>query len=112
MGDPLLGEEGSEPMESVRKVRRKRNGKKSRFGNRYGIELKLRCVKLRVEEGLPVSLLSKEVRVSKDVDYRWVKRIRNGEKRVYGIKLTVRGVAEASWSGTREDCRDQEARGR
>lgn len=54
-------------MESVRKVRRKRKGKESRFGNRYGFELKLRCVKLRLEEGLPVSLLSKEVGVSKDV---------------------------------------------
>ena len=57
-------------MESVRKVRRKRKGKESRFGKRYGFELKLRCVKLRLEEGLPVSLLSKEVGVSKDVVYR------------------------------------------
>jgi transposase InsO family protein len=60
-------------MESVREVKRKRKGKESRFGRRYGFELKLRCVKLRLEEGLPVSLLSKEVGVSKDVVYRWVK---------------------------------------
>ena len=73
MGDTLLGKEGSEPMENVRKVRRKRKGEKSRFGNRYGFELKLRCVKLRLEEGLPVFLLSKELGVSKDVVYRWVK---------------------------------------
>ena len=43
------------------------------YGRRYGFELKLRCVKLRLEEGLPVSLLSKEAGVSKDVIYRWVK---------------------------------------
>lgn len=73
MGDTLLGEKGSEPMESVEEVKRKSKGKESRFGNRYGFELKLRCVKLRLEEGLPVSLLSKEVGVSKDVVYRWVK---------------------------------------
>ena len=73
MGDTLLWEKGSEPMESVREVNRKSKGKESRFGKRYGFELKLRCVKLRLEEGLPVSLLSKEVGVNKDVVYRWVK---------------------------------------
>ena len=46
-------------MESVEEVKRKGKGKESRFGKRYGFELKLRCVKLRLEEGLPVSLLSK-----------------------------------------------------
>ena len=60
-------------MESVEEVKRKSKGKESRFGRRYGFELKLRCVKLRLEEGLPVSLLSKEAGVSKDVIYRWVK---------------------------------------
>ena len=60
-------------MESVEEVKRKKKGKESRYGNRYGFELKLRCVKLRLEEGLPVSLLSKELGVSKDVVYRWVK---------------------------------------
>jgi transposase-like protein len=73
MGDTLLWEKGSVKMESVEEVKRKSKGKESRFGKRYGFELKLRCVKLRLEEGLPVSLLSKEAGVSKDVIYRWVK---------------------------------------
>jgi transposase InsO family protein len=73
MGDTLLREKGSVMMESVEEVKRKGKGKESRFGRRYGFELKLRCVKLRLEEGLPVSLLSKEAGVSKDVIYRWVK---------------------------------------
>jgi transposase-like protein len=73
MGDTLLREKGSVMMESVEEVKRKSKGKGSRFGNRYGFELKLRCVKLRLEEGLPVSLLSKEVGVSKDAVYHWVK---------------------------------------
>jgi transposase InsO family protein len=73
MGDTLLGEKGSVMMESVEEVKRKCKGKESRFGNRYGFELKLRCVKLRLEEGLPVSLLCKEVGVSKDAIYHWVK---------------------------------------
>src|SRR4030042_6295263 len=73
MGDTSLGEKGSVQMESVEEVKRKSKGKESRFGKRYGFELKLRCVKLRLEEGLPVSLLSKEAGVSKDVVYRWVK---------------------------------------
>ena len=73
MGDTLLGEKGSVMMESVEEVKRKSKGKESRVGNRYGFELKLRCVKLRLEEGLPVPLLSKEVGASKDVIYRWVK---------------------------------------
>jgi len=60
-------------MESVEEVKRKCKEKGSRFGNRYGFALKLRCVKLRLEEELPVSWLSKEVGVSKDVIYRWVK---------------------------------------
>jgi transposase-like protein len=73
MGDTLLREKGSVMMENVEEVKRKSKGKESRFGKRYGLELKLRCVKLRLEEGLPVSLLSKEVGVSKDVVYRWVR---------------------------------------
>jgi hypothetical protein len=55
MGDTLLGEKGSVMMESVEEVKRKCKGKENRFGNRYGFELKLRCVKLRLEERLPVS---------------------------------------------------------
>jgi transposase-like protein len=60
-------------MENVEKVKKKSKGKESRYGKRYGVEFKLRCVKLRLEEGLPVSLLSKEVGASKDVICRWVK---------------------------------------
>jgi len=75
-------------MESVRKVRRKGKGKEGRFGNRYGFELKLRCVKLRLEEGLPVSLLSKEVGVSRDVIYRWVKAYQ--ERGEAGLRDQVR----------------------
>jgi len=60
-------------MEGVEEVKRKQKGKESRFGKRYGIELKLRCVKLHLEEGLPISLLSKEVGASTDGIRRWVK---------------------------------------
>src|SRR5512136_664209 len=58
-------------MEEVEEVKKKGKGKESRYGKRYGIEFKLRCVKLRLEEGIPVSLLSKEVGASKDVIRRW-----------------------------------------
>jgi len=75
-------------MENVAEVRRKCKGKESRFGKRYGFELKLRCVKLRLEEGLPVSLLSKEVGVSKDVVYRWVKAYQ--EQGEAGLRNKVR----------------------
>ena len=60
-------------MENVEGVKKKSKGKESRYGKRYGFEFKLRCVKLRLEEGVPVSLLSKEVGASKDVIRRWVK---------------------------------------
>ena len=73
MGDTLMGEKGSEPMESVKKVRRERKGEESEFGKRYGFEVKLRCVKLRLEEGVAVSLICKEVGVSKSVLHRWVR---------------------------------------
>jgi transposase InsO family protein len=77
-------------MENVEGVRRKCKGKESRFGKRYGLELKLRCVKLRLEEGLPVSLLSKEVGVSKDVVYRWVKAYQ--ERGEAGLRNKVRSA--------------------
>jgi hypothetical protein len=48
-------------MESVGKVKKKSKGKESRYGKRYGLEFKVRCAKLRLEEGIPISLLSKEV---------------------------------------------------
>jgi len=60
-------------MENVAGVKKKSKRKESRYGRRYGLEFKLRCVKLRLEEGLPVSLLSKEVGCSNDVIRRWVK---------------------------------------
>ena len=60
-------------MEDVEEVKKKHKGKESRYRMPYGFEFKLRCVKLRLEEGLPVCLLSKEVGASKDVIRRWVK---------------------------------------
>jgi len=68
----LIGERGVS-MENVAGVKRKSKRGKSRYGKRYELELKLRCVKLRLEEGLPVSLLSKESGASQDVIRRWVK---------------------------------------
>ncbi len=72
MGDTLLGEKGSVNMESVEEVK-KSKGQESRYGKRYGFEIKLRCVKLRLEEGLASSLLCKEVGVSKGTLGRWVR---------------------------------------
>jgi transposase InsO family protein len=60
-------------MENVAGVKRKSKRKESRYGRRYQLEFKLRCVKLRLEEGLPISLLSKEVGCSQDVIRRWAK---------------------------------------
>jgi transposase-like protein len=60
-------------MESVEEVKKKCKGKESRSGKRYGFEFKLRWVKLRLEEGLPVSLLCKEAGVCNDTVYHWVK---------------------------------------
>ncbi len=60
-------------MEDVEEVKKRVKGKESRFGKRYGFEFKLRCVKLRLEEGIPFSLLSKEVGCSPDVIRRWTK---------------------------------------
>src|SRR4030066_1918354 len=60
-------------MEDVEEVKEKGKGKESRYGRRYGFEFKLRCVKLRLEEEIPISLLSKEVGASQDVIRRWAK---------------------------------------
>jgi transposase InsO family protein len=60
-------------MEDVEEVKKGSKGKESRYGKRYGFEFKLRCVKLRLEEGIPVSLLSKEVGCSQDVIRRWAR---------------------------------------
>ncbi|OGP93597.1 MAG: hypothetical protein A2156_10650 [Deltaproteobacteria bacterium RBG_16_48_10] len=97
-------------MENVEKVKKKSKGKESRYGNRYGLEFKLRCVKLRLEEGLPVSLLSKEVGASKDVIRRWVKAYQERGEAGVTESDCIRGeTTEASRPGTREDRRDQEA---
>ncbi len=88
MGDTLLEEKGSESMESVEEVKRKCKEKESRFGKRYGFDLKLRCVKLHLEEGLPISLLSKEVGASTDGIRRWVKAYQ--ERGEAGLRNQVR----------------------
>src|SRR5512137_1447756 len=74
-------------MEKVGGVKPKSKSKESRYGRRYGFEFKLRCVKLRLEEGLPLSLLSKEVGASKDVIRRWVKAYQ--EKGEAGLRNQV-----------------------
>jgi transposase InsO family protein len=60
-------------MEEVEEVKKKGKGKESHYGRRYGLEFKLRCVKLRLEEEIPIALLSKEVGCSTDVIRRWTK---------------------------------------
>ena len=74
-------------MEQVGGVKKKGKSKESRYGKRYGLEFKLRCVKLRLEEGLPVSLLSREVGASKAVIRRWVKAY---QERGEAVSLTMR----------------------
>jgi transposase InsO family protein len=60
-------------MEDVEEIKKRSKGKESHYGKRYGFEFKLRCVKLKLEEEIPVSLLSKEVGCSQDVIRRWTK---------------------------------------
>ncbi len=60
-------------MEEVEEVKKRSKGKESNYGKRYGFEFKLRCVKLRLEEEIPISLLSKEVGCSQDVIRRWTR---------------------------------------
>ena len=60
-------------MDDVEEVKKKGKGKESQYGKRYGFEFKFRCVKLLLKEGLPVSLLSKEVGCSQDVIRRCAK---------------------------------------
>ena len=60
-------------MEEVEEAKKRSKGKERRYGRRYGFEFKLRCVKLRLEEEIPISLLSKEVGCSTDVIRRWTK---------------------------------------
>jgi transposase-like protein len=73
MGYTLLEEKGSEPMDSVEAVKRKKKGRKNRSGRRYGFEIKLRCVKLHLEAGFLLFLLSKEVGAGTDGVRRRVK---------------------------------------
>jgi len=60
-------------MEAVEEVKKKHKGKESRYGKRYGFEFKLRCAKLRLEEGIPISLLSKEAGASEDIIRQWAR---------------------------------------
>jgi transposase InsO family protein len=71
-------------MENVEEVKRKCKGKESRFGKRYGFELKLRCVKMKLEEGLSYSWLSKELGIGKQTLCHWVRAYR--EKGEEGLK--------------------------
>jgi transposase InsO family protein len=73
MGDTPEREKGVNPMEEVEEAKKKSKGKESRYGKRYGFEFKLRCVKLRLEEEIPISLLSKEAGCSQDVIRRWAR---------------------------------------
>jgi len=74
-------------MQEVGEVK-ERKGKENRFGRRYGFEIKLRCVKLYLEEGLPLSLLAKEVGASTDGIRRWVNAYR--ERGEEGFRNPVR----------------------
>ena len=80
-------------MEKVGGVKKKGKRRESRYGKRYGFEFKPRCVKLRLEEGLPVALLSKEVGASR--------RPRTGIMEGWNIgtmgKLEYRRQASGGW---------------
>jgi transposase-like protein len=58
-------------MESVEEVRKKSKGKENRCRKRYEYEFRLRAVKLRLEEGIPVSLLCKELGVGTPIEHRF-----------------------------------------
>jgi transposase InsO family protein len=73
-------------MEDVEEVTKKHKGKESRHVKPYGFEFKLRCVKLRLEEGIPLSLLSKEVGASKKAIGCWANAYRErGEAGLRGV---------------------------
>ena len=74
-------------MEEVGGVKRSK-GKENRFGKRYGFEIKLRCVKMYLEEGVPIALLSKEVGASTDGVRPWVRAYQERGKE--GLRNTVR----------------------
>jgi transposase InsO family protein len=68
----LRGERGV-LMESAEVVKKRSKETERRPGKRYGFELKLRCVKMRLEGEVPLSLLSKEIGCSADAIRRWAK---------------------------------------
>jgi transposase-like protein len=85
-------------MENVEGVKKKSKSKGSRCGKRYDFELKLRCVKLRLEEGIPASLLSKELGVSQDVIRRWVRAyLERGESGLRNRVIPVRSQRKLPW---------------
>ena len=71
-------------MEQVRKIRKRKYkdplyGRKKGSGNykkHYPFDLKLKCVKLFLEEGFSSSLIEQEVGVDRNNVYRWVKTYR------------------------------------
>jgi len=90
-------------MEDVEEVKKKNKGKESRYGKRYGLEFKLRCVKLRLEEGIPISLLSKEAGASEDIIRRWARAYQ--ERGEAGLRS---GIAPArSWRKLPEPIREK-----
>ena len=78
-------------MESVEEVKRKSKEKENRFGKRYGYEFRVRAVKLRLEEGLPYSLLCKELGVGDKTLYHWVKAYRERGEAGLRDKVVVSG---------------------
>ncbi len=62
-------------MDSLEEVKESRSEGK-RITKRYSYEVKLRAVKLYLEEGLPVSLLGKELGVKSSTILGWLKRYR------------------------------------
>jgi transposase-like protein len=74
-------------MEDAVEVKKKHKGKESRYRKPYGFEFKLRCVKLRLEEGIPISLLSKEVGASKKAIRCWANAY--GERGEAGLRSGV-----------------------
>jgi len=71
-------------MEDLEEVKESKN-KGKRVTKQYGYEFKLRAVKLLAEEGLPASLLGKELKVSTSTLFGWLRAYRkNGEAGLRG----------------------------
>jgi transposase-like protein len=92
MGDTPGRERGSVTMESVEEVKRKSKEKENRFRRPYGYEFRLRAVKLRLEEGIPVALLCKELGVGEQTLWDWLRRV---EKQDYVTRLWSRGIGRS-----------------